>query len=173
MTIKQDVLKLLPKLKPDELAEVQRAIKAIASLSGIAESLVGGQVISDGDYLIDGIAQYLITSGLLPFSNRAVYHLMHRDGYKTYRTKREDVEGFLLKVLSTVDGGRANRYQPQIAFLAASALADLLRNRNIFSVGAMLSQIDKIPEALDAAFPGYIEGGIFGFVLLNAGKDSK
>lgn len=164
MTAKDDILKLLPKLKPAELEEVSRAMKALQGLAGRSTIVASGTPLADGDFLIEGIAQYLVSSGTLAESSRAVYHLQRRDAYKSYKVKRPELDKFLQKLAGSL-GTKGNRYYPQIAYVCASALADRLRRQNIFSVGAMLSQVDKIPEAVDDAFPGYVESGLFGFVL--------
>lgn len=171
MASKDEILRALPKLKGPELAEVARAVKALLSLSNYEADKFVTSIVDTGvdDFLLQGIAHYLEKEGVTGSGSRAVYHLTRMDGYKHYKDKRPDLDIFLKKLLSS-QGTKGNRHQAQIAYLCASALADLLRARKIFSVGAMLTQVNKIPEALDAAFPGYVQGGLFGFILLSSEK---
>lgn len=171
MNAKAQALVILPKLASAELEEVIIACKVLLALSGRLSSTAAQATPPDGEFLLEGIAHYLVTKAVLATQSRAVRDLKYRDAYQIYRKKAPQVEAFLQEVAAS-SGTKGNRHLPQLAFLAASSLADLLKKRNIFSVGAMLTQIDKVPEALDFAFPGYIESGMFGFVLL-AGKAGR
>lgn len=169
MTPKQQILGLLPKLKTAELGEIAIALKALAAMDNISSVMPSGTPIARGDYLIESIAQHLAQLSLIFEGSRAVSQLQHTTAYGPYKNKRPDLEPFLDRLARSL-GTKGNRHMPQITFLCAVALADFLKARNILSVGAMLTQIDKIPEALDSAFPGYIEAGMFGFILMNTRK---
>jgi len=140
---------------------VRTAIKLLCALDGgptpAAPSLYD-------DWVLSGIATYLVRKGLVSERN-AMHDLKRRDAYKIYLSKLPALMCFLTKVEQDNKLGR--RHRVTVAFLCARSLGDLLAHRNYFSVGAMLSQIDKIPEALDQAYPGYISAGLFGFILTN------
>lgn len=172
MTIKDQIISMLPKLNPKELGDIAVAVKALCAIDGLKNNVVPQGTEAADDKLLDAIAQCLIAQGLVDRSSHAAYHLTRRNAYQSYRPKRAEVGMFIIRLAESL-GTRGNRYMPQICFLCAESLADLLKHRNILSPSTMLSQIDKIPEALDAAFPGYVESGLFGFLLLNAGKAGK
>lgn len=158
-TPKSQIIALLPKLTHAELAEVRTAIKMLGALDGGPAPAAPTQ---GDDWLLSGIATYLVRRGLLPES-KAFFELKRRDAYKQYLSKLPALMGFLTKLEQDNKLGR--RHRITVAFLCARSLGDMLERRNYFSVGAMLSQIDKMPEALDNAYPGYIEAGLFGFIL--------
>lgn len=165
MKAKDQVIALLPKLTPQELGDVVIAAKVLQAISAVKPPST-----NDADVLLAGIGDFLVRNDIIASSpGRSTYALRQRAAFKQYQEKRPALEPFLQKIAAST-GTKGNRYLPQIAFLCAGSLADLLRQRNIFSVSAMLSQIDKIPEALDHAYPDYVASGMFGFVLLNAGK---
>lgn len=166
MTAKGAVLAALPKLTPAELVEVRGAV---TMLLGRGPGQDTGGITGD-DWLLAGIADYLVRRGLLA-KRHAQIALGRRAAYKHYVEKRVAVIQFLEQVEK--NNGLGLRDRITLSFLCARALANLLTRRNVFSPGAMLTQIDKIPEALDHDFPGYASSGLFGFVLRNQTKDAN
>ena len=161
---KDQVVALLPKLSTKELEEVYIALKFTQTLSGAARE---PDLVSD--WMLSGIVSYLVKKALMP-AEGSIWSLRHRTAYKQYLSKLPAFMVFAVKLMQQV--GMGARQRPQFAFVCASALGDWLTSRNIFSVSAMLSQIDKVPEALDEAFPGYVQAGLFGFVM-QVGKKEK
>lgn len=159
MTPKEQVIALLPKLTGAELGEVRMAVKMLGALDG--GPAPAAPSVSD-DWLLSGIATYLVRRGLVPEHN-AMQALKRREAYRNYLHKLTPLTGFFVKL--ELDNKLGRRHRITIAFLSARALGDMLTARSYFSVGAMLTQIDKIPEALDLAYPGYVANGMFGFVL--------
>jgi hypothetical protein len=155
---KDQIIALLPKLDPQELAEVLAASKFVTTLSSAPK-----EPNLTSDWLINGIASHLIGKGLIA-AQGALWGLKKRDAYKSYLSKLPAVAAFLAR-LERDQAKTLSRHRPQLAVVCAQALADWLERRGIFSVSAMLSQIDKLPEALSEAYPGYVEAGLFGFVL--------
>lgn len=160
-TAKDQVIALLPKLNAKELAEVRTAVKMLGALDGGPAPAAPTQ---GDDWVLSGIATYLVRRGLLP-EGKAFMELKRRDAYKQYLTKLPALMGFLTKLEQ--DNKLGKRHRVTVAFLCARSLGDMLERRNYFSVSAMLSQIDKIPEGLDNAYPGYVQAGLFGFILTN------
>lgn len=157
MSIARQILTSIPKLQFRDIPKIKQALNALEAL--------GGSGIQEGespDWLLLGIALYLTKRGTLSGKN-AIYQLQKRRAYKQYREKLPAVMGYLSRI--EVHIGSSTRARPQLAFLAARALADLMTDWKVFGVTTMLSQIDKIPEALERAYPGYIAAGLFGFVL--------
>lgn len=160
MTAKDDIIAALPRLSAKERGEVQLAIKMLGALDG-GPSPADTTVASD-DWVLSGIATYLVRRGLIP-ERTGIHDLRRRDAYKQYLTKLPSLMGFLTKL--EYDNKLTRRHRVTVSFLCARSLGDILEKRNYFSVGAMLSQIDKMPEALDQAYPGYIAANLFGFIL--------
>jgi hypothetical protein len=162
--------KALAGLSAAEAREVPKPADAHARmLSGNGLDRVGKGASSardssiTDDWLFFGISAYLKKSGQLSGSQSAVYLLEKRKGYKTYREKRPSLDAYFAdidKQLTTVSA-----HKIRLAILCADALADLLTKRGVFSVNAMLTQIDKIPEALERMFPGYLRAGLMAFIL--------
>lgn len=159
MSVKDDVIAALPKLSAADRAEVQTAIKMLGALDGGPEPAAPS--VGD-DWLLSGIATYLVRRGLLPES-KALFELKRRNSYQQYLQKLPSLVLFLTRLEQ--ENRLTKRHRITVAFLCARSLGSMLERRNYFSVSAMLSQIDKIPEALDEAFPGYIASGMFGFIL--------
>lgn len=159
MAVKDQVISLLPKLSAAELVEVGMAVRMLGNLDG--GPAPSGPSISE-DWVLSGIATYLVRKGLLP-EKHAMLDLKRRNAYQQYLLKLPALMLFLNKLQA--DNGLGRRHQVTLSFLCARSLGDMLSDRNYFSVAAMLSQIDKIPEALDLAYPGYARAGMFGFVL--------
>jgi hypothetical protein len=169
MSAKGDLLKAIAGLSASDAREVAKAAEAHARmLSGNGldkcdkNSLTKESSIMD-DWLFFGISAYLKKSGQLSGSQSAVYLLEKRKGYQTYRKKRPSLDAYFAdidKQLTTVSAHKIH-----LAILCADALADLLTKRGVFSVNAMLTQIDKIPEALERMFPGYLRSGLMAFIL--------
>lgn len=156
MTPKDQIIGLLPSLTP---AERKQVASAIALLGGLESPL--GPSVTD-DWILAGIISYLVRRGLLA-EQGALFGLKRRDAYKTYMQKMPAIVAFFARI--ETQSGLYKRHRPMLALLAARALGDLLIERGIFSVGAMLTQIDRIPEAMDRAFPDYIACGMLGMVL--------
>lgn len=163
---KAEILRLLPKLNAAELADVALALKATIAIGGAPGA--SQPAILHTDWLLNGFATYLIKDGQLTQAG-AIWDLRKRSAYKTYQSHLIQLMPFLVHLMEKA--GVRERSRPQLAYLCAEAEAALLRSWNIYSVGAMLSHINKIPEALDAAYPGYVRSGLFACVLGLAPKD--
>lgn len=154
---KEQILALIPKLRAQDLRDVSAAIK-------VMETLHGGSDQPDliTDWLLSGIITYLAGAGWIS-SKGAVWDLRRRKSYQVYKRKLPDVMQYLVSIEKQAN--TRTRHRPKLAFLCARALVELLEQRNIMSVNAVLTQIDKLPEALNKAFPGYAPAGLFSFVL--------
>lgn len=157
--IKDDIIAALPRLSAKERGEVQLAIKMLGALDGGPSP---AEPTLSEDWVLSGIATYLARRGLIP-ERSGVHDLRRRDAYKQYLSKLPSLMGFLTKLEQ--DNKLGKRHRVTVAFLCARSLGDMLERRNYFSVSAMLSQVDKMPEALDLAYPGYIAANLFGFIL--------
>jgi hypothetical protein len=94
----------------------------------------------------------------------AYFDIKRRNAYKdAYLSKLPGLMCFLTDLKNKSKMGK--RHEPQLSFLCAKALETHLKAMGIFGVSTMLSQIDRIPEALDSQYPGYVSAGLFGFIV--------
>ena len=145
----QTVLKHLPGLKPEEQQEVKKRL----------DFLLGSKPKNDvSDWLVEGVCAELVRRGLLAGKSAGYSsQLWNKVTPKSYAKDSEAVRVFLtenifyaLTVAETYALGR----------LVARALADYLQNTPGFGLRMMLQQISKVPEALDASYPGYLAAGM-------------
>lgn len=118
--------------------------------------------LANQGWLLDGFVHLFISRGLLT-GNFADSRIPKSDAYKIWTRKLPKVMAWLEQLEKTQGLNPDNR--PQLAFLCAQALALHLEAMDLFGVSTMLSQVDRIPEALDQAFPGYIAAKLFGMVI--------
>jgi hypothetical protein len=146
----KEVLKLLPKLNASEL-EIVRV--RVAFLAGTAST-----PNKENDWLLEGVTEELRRRGLW-MRRYAVPAKLLPSGYQEKsRVVREHLlKGLGSRKLRPVDGLLLGR-------TAASVLADYLIHAKVpISPKTVLNNLDKIPVALEAAFPGYWASGMLGF----------
>ena len=149
---------LLHRMGPTDLAQVRQHINAMSSLG----AAIPKPEETTNDWVLEGFANYMVKHQLLSPSS-PLFALRKREAYKQYIAKLPALMAFLKGVEAQLP--TKTKHRPQLAYLIAGALADYLRERSYFSCSAMLSQIDKVPEALDLALPGYVGAGLIAFVL--------
>lgn len=151
----QTIVKLLPELKPNELVEVRKRLQALTSITAPAPTK------ATDDWLENCITEELIRRGV-SFGTDWKGRMP-----KGYRQQAEAVREFLTKAVTV--NALPVRTQPltsaekyALGRVTARALADYLSWQEHFGLKVMLQQINKIPEALDASFPGYVASGMLG-----------
>lgn len=146
----QQVLKLIPELTASELKQVQARISVLTQASDTAPVQV---------WLLDGIFYELQRRGLI---TSGVETFPFLTGAKKYKEQLDIVgERILTEVvvpLSTVEKQALGR-------LVARALVDYLRDIPGFGLRVMLQQVSKVPEALEASYPGYLGDGMLGMLV--------
>lgn len=156
-TIREQILSLVPRLESRHYPEVIGALKQV----GIGAK----EDTNNDDWLLDGLARYLSHKGLIVSGYKGLNDLRRRNAYKTYLQKRASVIPYLLALERQ---SNTTRHRLQLAWLCARALTDLMDDWDAFKkypVSMTLTQIDRIPEALTRAYPGYKEAGLYRFVL--------
>jgi len=141
------VLDNLPKLSNAELNSVRQRLSFLLGGEGKAKPVTN-------DWLLEGITSELRRRGLWMKAYPLPQKLMP-DGYAD---KAAFVREYLIK------GCGADRLKSVellvLGQVATGALADYLkRAKTPVSPKTLLSNVDKIPAALDAAFPGYWTAG--------------
>jgi len=156
MKPRDEILALITKISPAERRDVMVAIKGLDQFEGRPAP---SQAASGQDLLLAMIAGYLAQRGI-PVS---VNELRRRNAFVTYKAKLPALMDFVADLEKRSDLG--SKHRRLLMFLIARALGDMLTKRGYFSTGAMLTNINKIPEALDEAFPGYVKAGGFRLLL--------
>ena len=139
-------------LSDGDVADVQRAIN-------IRKSAKPKQMQANKDWLLEGFIDLLTRRGLIITDGE----LLRKEAYQTWCKHLPRVLDWLESLEKTQ--GLSVDDRPKLALLCAQAMADYLEARDLFKVATMLSQSDRIPEALDCAFPGYISCGLLGLAV--------
>lgn len=140
----KEVLKRLPNLAPSELEQVRQRLSLLVPKTAPAQ---------DDDWLWAGIVAELRSRGL------AVWGGYERS--KGYVLKAPGVRAHLL-------AGYRNRVPQRaecmsLGRLGAAVLASWLTRQKLpLGPKMMMDQVGNIPEALEAAFPGYWKAGLLG-----------
>lgn len=157
----QAVLTALSRLTMEDLSVVIRRAEILrATLTGRQRAPVN-TAEHDHDWLMDGIYHVLSERGLshtVPPQSR----LHGLSQYPTYRANRPAVEIFM-------DRACVNLQQAErglMAVFAGRAYLDYLRDRyRHHGISAILQHIHELPEAVDAAYPGYVQSGLLPALL--------
>lgn len=145
------VLRTLPSLEPAQLQQLRGKIGALLGLSGVKELPPDVPVVSD--YLLNGVVYELRRRGLLGSSSG----LPHRLRTSEYSRLSADVQKHLDQNVGPLTVVEATA----LGQLAVRALASYLERGNIpISPSTLINNISKVPIALDASYPGYLEAGL-------------
>ena len=147
------VLNHLPKLDIEELMKVKSKLGASLSLSGGKPE---PSVTEIDDYLFNGIMVELRRRGLLGRNSiltSGILSVKYRQSSAQIRALFKEQLGELKPVEYAALGQ-----------LAAKALADYLEQANVtIGPSVLVNNIEKVPQALDASYPGYLEAGLLSF----------
>lgn len=150
----QDLLAKLPGLSADELKQVKARVDALLSLAGAADPAY------DDDWLTAGLFSELERRGLLS-SKAPRQRLLKSVATKAFYTKSAE----LRRLLTDRAGATLNTAELYaLGRVAARALADSFYNTPV-ALKTLMMNIDKVPAALDAAYPGYLEAGLLRMVI--------
>lgn len=148
----QETLSGLLGLTQDELLEVQKHITLL---------LPQAEHRQDDDWLLAGVIAVLKEKGLgdtIP----TYFKIKNQKSYHGYARKSERLRGMLLSKCGALR--RTEHYA--LGHMAASLLFDYLAEESrALGLWGMLGSIDVLPQAIDDAFPGYLESGLLGMLL--------
>ena len=148
----ETVLMIIPTLKPDEQLEVKKRVDFL--LSSILTH--PSRPVQD-DWLTEGIVTELIRRGSL--HKGMDWKKVAPKGYnKSVENVREFLSRAVRKPLNTAEKYALGR-------LVARALSDYLANTPGFGLKVVLQNVNKVPEALDASYPGYAASGMLGMLI--------
>lgn len=159
MNPRDQILALLPKISSAERGDIRVALDALGKMDARPAASLA---IWDESIMLNAMLRYFQKRALLPAS-ATIEQLKRRESYQHFKKKWLT----LIPAIIAMEKQAGLTYHHRIAFasLMVESLAHMLTIRNYFSIGAMLTNIDKLMEALDMSFPGYVETGTLGFVL--------
>ena len=149
----QSIVASLPTMTKAQLTDLRRQI-----LFFIDNKESGG--IENRDWLLDGIVAVLRERGvghMIP----ANFRVRKASSYAGYETQADRVRMVLTQAIPNMTVTQ----QQSIGVIAARALADYISGWSEVTFDSLLRNVAKIPESLDAAFPGYLDSGMLPFLI--------
>ena len=149
------VLKHLPNLKPVELEQIKQRVNFLLGTANGSPTKDSAQ-----DWLLEGLTAELRRRGLWAGSKSIPVRLFPVE----YAAKSEVVRRHLLKGFAKPLRHPAERMA--LGGLAGGVLAEYLFKAKVpLGPKTLLANVDKIPQALEAAFPWYWANGLLGFCI--------
>lgn len=145
-----ELTKSLTSASPAQLKEIR------AKINGLLELGASSPAVKTDDWLWDGLVEELSSRGLLHAG--AVGSLQRTKAFRTYTAKAGAVRVFLLRAAPGLP-----QKQPVLQALGrrvAYCLAEAVSVWAPLSPSFLLTNIDKVPEAVDQCFPGYAAAGL-------------
>lgn len=148
----ESILLAIPQLSGKQLEEIRKRCNATLALRA-----PGKTAVSD-DWLLRGFQRELVNRGLdeprevrVKVSNTA------------FITQSERVRAILEKGAPGLDRNELLA----LGELVAECLADYIQSwdKSGLSLGTMMRNVSRVPEAVDRAFPGYLQAGFLGMVI--------
>jgi hypothetical protein len=156
----QTLLCQLPTFSQDELKQIKTRVSALLG----SDAAVPIEDEFKLDWLTEGILHVLKARGLM-IGNLPLKQIK-RMAPTDYAARCTRVRDFLLKRESPAFQGPA---LTALGRKVAEALVEHIMSWNTKGKGIglplVLACIDKVPEALDAAFPGYLESGLLYLIV--------
>ena len=159
----QQVFELLPQLSALEIQEVKKRILALGGISPVSANEGKQKITIDvptDDWLLEGILEELrrrrLGSTIPP-----QFRIKNLRSFSSYSPKAERVKTFISEnypKLSVLE-------KKALGLILGRCLARSLESWADISLDTMLRNVDKVPEALDKSFPGYLRGGLLPVLL--------
>jgi hypothetical protein len=149
----EELIRKLPQLTKAQMTDLRRRLLFL-----IDDKERGG--VANEDWILHGVVTVLNERGtghMVP----ANFRIKKSRSFAGYETQADRVRTLLSAAIPnmTVTDQRA------IGVIAVRALADYISSWSEITFDTLLRNVAKIPEAIDAAFPGYLSAGMLGFVL--------
>lgn len=159
MTRLENIKEQLKDLTADELEQVAQHVQLLRTVSGKPGAMPRPSVTSTDahDYLLDAICT---TCRDLGIDMRDLHAARHSPRYSQFRARAPILAGFLRSFCTT-------RVQQQaIVRIALSHWHEEGRNvMGKMNLHIVMSNPDRIAEAIDVAFPGYVQAGLMKVVV--------
>jgi hypothetical protein len=144
------ILATLPTLSKPDLAQIRAA----------ADSLLGPTAAPNKQAatpLFDAMTRALgLRLGFETFRATATY--------KPYMRGEEAVTLFIAQHFPAVCDSRVT-YNAVLSFMVECLMDDLKERKVPLSIGTLCNNLERAPQVLKAAFPGYMEGGLSSVIL--------
>jgi len=149
----EDILATLPHLSREQLGNIQKKCAA-------AIALAGGKRSGDDDWLLRGIHVELIRRGL---EEERLQPIQAKGANAGFTTQSERVRSVLEKGAP----GLSRNELYVLGEIAAQCLANHIDSwdKGGLSISTLMRNVSRVPEAVDRAFPGYLEAGFLGMVV--------
>ena len=152
------VLQTLPSLPSKELEAIKQKVQALLSLRGGCDTTEEPDDSYDlaappFDYIFDGICYELRRRGLIKQNGFIPKTRWPKNFSKSSKEMREFLETQFSEPLSPAQLTLLGR-------LSAEALASYLEHVVPISPTTLMSNLDKIPTALEQMLPGYLRAGL-------------
>lgn len=151
----ESILLTIPKLSPRDLKKIKDRVDVALSI----EKKSSDEDVIKEDYLLAGILTVLASKGLgktLPFGVR-LRSALPKDFVDNSRTIQLFLESHIKRM------GKAEKIL--LGRLCAQALAHSISSYKPVMFKTMVQSVLEIPEALEKAYPGYIEAGMLDKLL--------
>lgn len=154
---KEAILRELPSLPSKDLIEIRNQVSALLSLSGKPEH------DTHNDWLLDGIIYELERRGLKKIIPPD-FRIKNITSFRNFPEKSNRMQAFLKDTMPVMS--RSERVF--VGRMCARALAMHIEKFAPVGLHIMLNLVDRLPAALEEQFPGYIQTGMFRFVVKGA-----
>lgn len=154
----ESIIGSLPSLSKTQLAEVKKRATALASLSRSLE--VEQSPVEDEDWLLHGVLSELRRRGL----DHRPFNIRNPASFAGFSTQSASVRETL--VLAAPDLTAVQRRV--LGEIAAYELARYLQSWKKapeINRETMLRYISRVPEAVETAYPGYLEAGLLSLIV--------
>jgi hypothetical protein len=154
----QRVVEFLGKMTKAQLTEIRR--RTLSLISGKEE---GG--VANRDWLLDAVLEVVRERGL----GHAIppnFRIRKTSSFGGYETQADRVRMMLSEAIPDMEVTE----ERAIGVIAVRALADYIAPWSEVTFDSLLHNVAKIPEAIDAAFPGYLQAGMLSFLLRDRRK---
>lgn len=156
MTSFNDVLQILPKLTSTERNKIASAIKALDqfNISNVDKS---AKTNSDLELFLSILSQFLSDKGL-EYSSPNM--LKRNRAYKSFANKIEHMQEW-------IDGLSMSKVQKGSFFMIGIELLHnyIVRDKKVIGATLLMLNIHKLPQVVDAQFPGYYRLGLLNMVI--------
>lgn len=141
------LLKNLPLATPEQLGKIRERLALLSS----GQVDAGTASKEEEDWLLDGIIEIRAAAGLMKRSD--LVGVRRSRSYPTYEPKAKAMRAFIVSKLGNVSPTQ----KVALGRLLAGALIDYLANMELTTLSAILNNVDKLPDAIHQAYPGYLE----------------
>ena len=162
-----EILSRIGQLGADELLRVRKAIDAMLSLKGVKVSTATTQEPADKGKRSEGtpvmyLAHIRTEMQLRGHPPPGLYTLTKSRWYKNFSERVYDVDEWL----KTAAPKMSSIQHEALVRICFRCLGDKFERMKLgHSIQNYMTRLDLIHEALDQAFPGYLESGMIGYIV--------